>query len=367
MSTKARAIAALAVGCGLPLLAGGTPADAKPDDRPRGAEAGDGPRAVKTDGTSRVVKTDSTSRVVKTDGTSRVVKTGDRSRVVKTGDGPRGAEAGDRSRVVKTGDRSRVVKTGDGPRVVKTGDRPRGVRAGDRPADAETGDRPADVETGDRPADAEVEPVVLRPGHRGESVRSLQKRLHGRGHYFGKINGVYDDQTRFAVWALQKSRGMTPRGEVGRAVWKALDRPARVRPLVPGGAADRVEIDLTRQLLTVYRHRRPVLTSHISSGAQVGYCHNGHCGDAVTPVGDFRVTSRAPGWTTGRLGSMFNSLYFVGGVAIHGSAHVPLRPASHGCVRVPMTVSKRLYEIVGIGDPVYVRGAYKPRSARDKR
>ncbi|HEX4817924.1 MAG TPA: L,D-transpeptidase family protein [Nonomuraea sp.] len=209
-------------------------------------------------------------------------------------------------------------------------------------------------------AETETEAVVLRPGDRGESVRTLQKQLHHRGYYYGKINGVYDDQTRFAVWALQKNRGMTPRGEVGAEIWKALDRPARARPLVPNGGADRVEIDLRDQLLTVYRHRRPVLISHISSGAEVRYCHNGHCGNAITPVGDFRVARRAPGWTTGRLGSMFNSLYFVGGIAMHGSTKVPLHPASHGCVRLPMTVSKRLFEIVDIGDPVYVRGAYKP-------
>ncbi|MFC7589837.1 L,D-transpeptidase [Nonomuraea antimicrobica] len=130
----------------------------------------------------------------------------------------------------------------------------------------------------------------------------------------------------------------------------------RRRPLVPGGAADRVEISLREQLLTVYRKRRPVLYSHISTGAEVRYCEGGRCGTAITPVGDFRVQSRAPGWTTGRLGSMFNSLYFTGAIAMHGSTKVPLHPASHGCVRLPLETSKRLYEIVKVGEPVYVRG-----------
>ncbi|MEW9547135.1 L,D-transpeptidase family protein [Nonomuraea sp. NPDC050783] len=198
--------------------------------------------------------------------------------------------------------------------------------------------------------------VVLRPGDRGEQVRTLQRRLHTGGFYFGRLNGVYDDQTRFAVWAFQKSRGLMPQGAVGPEVWKAFDRRSRRHPLVPGGGARRVEVNLRDQLLTVYRDRHPVLTSHISSGAEVHYCDKGHCGNAITPVGDFRVSKRAPGWTTGALGSMYNSLYFVGGIALHGSTQVPLRPASHGCVRVPMAVSKRLYEIVRIGDPVYVRG-----------
>ncbi|WP_346102577.1 L,D-transpeptidase family protein [Nonomuraea maheshkhaliensis] len=201
-----------------------------------------------------------------------------------------------------------------------------------------------------------VEGALLRPGARGEAVRLLQRRLHAGHYYYGKINGVYDEQTKFAVWALQKNRRMVPKGEVDRQVWKALDKPARRRPLVPNGPPDRVEINLREQFLTVYRDRRPVLFSHISTGAEVRYCEGGRCGNAITPVGDFRVQSRAPGWTTGRLGSMFNSLYFTGGIAMHGSSQVPLRPASHGCVRLPIETSKRLYEIVGIGEPVYVRG-----------
>ncbi|MFB4266257.1 L,D-transpeptidase family protein [Nonomuraea sp. GTA35] len=202
----------------------------------------------------------------------------------------------------------------------------------------------------------QVAGVVLRPGDRGEAVKLLQAKLHRGRYYFGKINGVYDDQTKMAVWALQKHRRLMPQGEVGSRVWAALDRSARHRPLVPGGGPDRVEISLRDQLLTVYRDRKPALITHISSGAEVRYCEDGRCGNAITPVGDFRVSRRAPGWTTGRLGSMFNSLYFVGGIAMHGSTKVPLRPASHGCVRVPLTTSKRLFEMVKIGEPVYVRG-----------
>ncbi|WP_181448666.1 L,D-transpeptidase family protein [Nonomuraea aridisoli] len=204
--------------------------------------------------------------------------------------------------------------------------------------------------------EAERKPVVLRPGDRGAEVVKLQRRLNARGYYFGPVNGRYDEQTKFAVWALQKSRRIPVKGAVEQREWSALERPLRRRPMVSGGPADRVEVNLSAQLLTVYRDRRPVLFSHISSGAQVPYCQNGHCGNAVTPTGDFRVYRRAPGWTTGPLGAMYNSLYIVGGIALHGSRKVPLHPASHGCVRLPMTTSKRLYQIVKIGEPVYVRG-----------
>ncbi|MER6576116.1 L,D-transpeptidase family protein [Nonomuraea sp. NPDC001023] len=197
--------------------------------------------------------------------------------------------------------------------------------------------------------------VVLRPGDRGETVRRLQERLHRNGYYFGRLNGVYDEQTKFGVWAFQKHRHLRPQGAVGPEVWRAFDRPVRMKPLVPRGEADRVEINLRYQLLVVYRHRRPALISHVSTGARVNYCENGHCGNAITPTGDFHVTSRAPGWTEGPLGTMYDSLYFVGGIAMHGSSKVPLRPASHGCVRLPLPTSKRLFDMVKIGEPVYVR------------
>ncbi|MEU6778174.1 L,D-transpeptidase family protein [Nonomuraea angiospora] len=198
--------------------------------------------------------------------------------------------------------------------------------------------------------------IVLRPGDRGDTVRQLQRRLHDGGFYFGQANGIYDEQTRYAVWGFHKSRGMVPRGEVGPKTWTALRRSKGLRPLVPQGGADRIEISLTHQLLTIYRDNRPVLVTHVSTGAEVQYCEKGHCGNAVTPVGDFRVTRKAPGWTTGLLGSMFNSLYFVGGIAMHGSTEVPLRPASHGCVRIPLSTSVRVFNMVKEGEPVYVRG-----------
>ncbi|PZG29466.1 murein L,D-transpeptidase [Spongiactinospora gelatinilytica] len=196
---------------------------------------------------------------------------------------------------------------------------------------------------------------VLRPGDSGMEVKRLQRALDRLGFDPGPVNGRFGHETTTALWAFQKSRGLPTRAAADEYVWRAIDRRRAPQAMVPGGAADRVEINLGRQLLTVYRAHRPVLISHVSTGAEVHYCHNGRCGDAVTPVGDYRVTSKSPGWTTGPLGSMYNSLYFNGGIAMHGSTKVPPRPASHGCVRLPMHVADRLYRMVGVGEPVYVR------------
>ncbi|MFC4011492.1 L,D-transpeptidase family protein [Nonomuraea purpurea] len=312
-----RGIVALAVGCGLPLLA-------TPPTKAASAKAvdtGTGPA----------------------DTTPAETGPGDttRTRTTRTGTVPAGTGPADTTR-------TRTTRTGTVPADT--------TRTGTGPAET----TPTETTTA-RTAPAKAEMVVLRPGDRGANVLLLQRKLRRGGYYFGNVNGVYDDQTKFAVWAFQKKRRLRPQGAVGPGILRALERPARNRPLVPTGADNRVEIDLRNQLLTVYRQRRPVLISHMSTGAERSYCENGHCGNAVTPVGDFRVTKRSPGWSTGPLGAMYNSLYFVGGIAIHGSTKVPLTPASHGCVRIPLTTSVRLYRMVQVGEPVYVRGkAYTP-------
>lgn len=117
---------------------------------------------------------------------------------------------------------------------------------------------------------------------------------------------------------------------------------------------DRVEISLRKQLLIVWRKGRPALVTHVSTGSRRHYCENGRCGFAITPRGRFHVYRPARGWQVGPLGAMYDSLYFHGGIAIHGSISVPLRPASHGCVRVPMTNASRLYGLVQKQEPVHV-------------
>jgi N-acetylmuramoyl-L-alanine amidase len=55
---------------------------------------------------------------------------------------------------------------------------------------------------------------------------------------------------------------------------------------------------------------------------------------------------------------MYNSLYFRGAIAIHGSNHVPPHPASAGCVRVSPAAADQLFAALSIGDPVQVIGSY---------
>ncbi len=58
-------------------------------------------------------------------------------------------------------------------------------------------------------------PPVLRDGHAGSSVLWLQRQLGLLGFYAEVPSGRYDPATRAAVEAFQRSRGLTPDGEVG--------------------------------------------------------------------------------------------------------------------------------------------------------
>ncbi|MEV4377514.1 L,D-transpeptidase family protein [Streptosporangium sp. NPDC049644] len=197
--------------------------------------------------------------------------------------------------------------------------------------------------------------TILKMGSRGIEVHNVKKRLRDLDFPPGNLSSTYDSALRMTVWAFQKANGLRPVDRIDLPTWQALLRPRRIRPLVGYGGSERTEIDLRRQLLTVWRGGKPVLVTHISTGARRSYCEKGHCGFADTPVGDYRVGARVPGWSTGVLGSMFYSVYFNGGIAVHGSTLVPRFPASHGCVRVPLHNAVPLYRLLQPGDPVYVR------------
>ena len=55
-----------------------------------------------------------------------------------------------------------------------------------------------------------------------------------------------------------------------------------------------------------------------------------------------------------KLGTMYNPVYFNYNIAVHGAILVPLEPASHGCVRIPMSVARYFPALVAYGDRIYV-------------
>jgi lipoprotein-anchoring transpeptidase ErfK/SrfK len=192
---------------------------------------------------------------------------------------------------------------------------------------------------------------------RGADVRQLQIGLTALAYYPGPPDGRFGQNTLEALWAFQAVQGLPVTGDAGPATRQALHHPRQPGALVPSGGSLRVEIDLSRQILVLYRSGRIALISHISSGGGYSYCSPSGCGRAITPTGDFRTTAFMPGWVTVPLGQMYDPVFFIGtSYAIHGSASVPLQPASHGCVRMPMVIAEFFHNLVPVpGTPVYIR------------
>ncbi|MBB3930850.1 lipoprotein-anchoring transpeptidase ErfK/SrfK [Kaistia hirudinis] len=112
--------------------------------------------------------------------------------------------------------------------------------------------------------------------------------------------------------------------------------------LLPGSAfADVVaRISLSSQQMVVYVDGIPTYDWAVST-ARSGY---------RTPVGSFRPTRMHKMWYSKKYDNapMPNSIFFLGGYAVHGTPHIRAlgRPASHGCVRLHPDNARTLYSLV---------------------
>jgi len=199
-------------------------------------------------------------------------------------------------------------------------------------------------------------PPGLGTGARGAEVAALEKRLEALSYDVGKVDDVYDQNTAYGVTAFQKVNGMARTGRATDDVIAALATATQPPPLVPNGGENRVEVDIPRQVLFLYKSNTLQKIITISSGSNQRFCSEGWCRRAVTPGGSYGFYRQGHGWETGPLGSLYTPVYFNGGIAVHGSRSVPAQPASHGCIRIPMSVAEWFPNAVHIGMPVHVVG-----------
>jgi lipoprotein-anchoring transpeptidase ErfK/SrfK len=238
------------------------------------------------------------------------------------------------------------------------------VLTGCRPADAPsqaarpaTPSHAAAAAPSPSPAVSASPELVLKPGMRGQAVRLLQRRLAALKYYPGRVNGRFGSNTLEAVWAFQETQGLHPRNAVSSAMRRALDSPRPPKVLVPHGGRLRVEVNMKDQVLVLYKRNHVALVSHVSTAGGYYFCSPNGCGNAITPTGDFTTLSYMPGWIAVPLGQMYNPVFFIGTTfAIHGDTDVPLRPASHGCVRIPLDIAAFFHTLIPTpGTPVYIR------------
>jgi lipoprotein-anchoring transpeptidase ErfK/SrfK len=170
----------------------------------------------------------------------------------------------------------------------------------------------------------------------------------------GKVDGYYDGMTVNAVLAFQKVEHMARNGRATDDVVARIAAATEPASMVPGGGAKRVEVDVNRQILLLFETNALYRVLPVSTGNGKRYCVDGQCAYAHTPGGSFKTTWRVKGWHTSRLGKLYNPIFFNGGIAIHGSLSVPAYPASHGCVRIPMSAAEWFPSRVPRDIPVYV-------------
>jgi hypothetical protein len=198
---------------------------------------------------------------------------------------------------------------------------------------------------------------ILQLGMSGSAVKTLQQRLAALKYYPGSIDGRFGTNTLEAVWAFQEVQGLPGADYVSSAMQWALAHPRAPKVLDRWAGGNRVEVNLAREVLVLYRNNQVELISHVSTGGHYYYCSRGGCGYAVTPTGNFRTGVFMPGWVAVPLGEMYNPVFFIGtAFAIHGDTYVPLAPVSHGCVRIPMDIATFFHKLVKIpGEPVIIR------------
>ncbi len=196
---------------------------------------------------------------------------------------------------------------------------------------------------------------VSGPRLSATEVKAAQARLVELGYWAGAASGPWDATWRHALIAFQKVEWRKPTGVLTRAEWDAMLPTNPPAPRETGPA--HIEVDLARQVLFMVDDAGVV--SHIlpiSTGSGRPFRAPGWQGVAETPCGHFTVFSRGWGWHHSQLGEMYNPLYLVGGIAIHGSLDVPPKPVSHGCIRIPMYAARRLPKLVPREMPVVVYG-----------
>ena len=203
----------------------------------------------------------------------------------------------------------------------------------------------------------DVGPNGIGEGSSGPIVTAYERRLADLHFDPGPVDGTYDINTMYAVTAVQKLWRLPRTGRIDEQTRFVIEHFKYPQPLNPKGPADRVEIDLDKQVLVLWQNYQIRLITTTSTGGGYYFCGgDSGCQYAVTPPGVFHFQRFHQGWDHGKLGELYNPYYFNGGIAVHGYPEVPAYPASHGCARIPMYISQYFYTLVSKGEEVDVIG-----------
>jgi peptidoglycan hydrolase-like protein with peptidoglycan-binding domain len=181
--------------------------------------------------------------------------------------------------------------------------------------------------------------------------REAEALLANLGYWTGRVDGMFDPATRFALVAFQKWEQRTVTGELTTQELNAIRNASR--PTARDGDYEHVEVDVDRQVLLMIDGKGGVRVLPVSTGTDKRFYYDGQESIAYTPRGRFVIYDK----TLGR-DELFPGVYFPnyisGGIAIHGYENVPAQPASHGCIRIPMFAAREVSSRLPLGTIVLV-------------
>src|SRR5262249_11978867 len=147
-------------------------------------------------------------------------------------------------------------------------------------------------------------------GSSGPVVQAYEQRMKDLHFDPGPVDGVFDQQTQYAVVSVQKYFGQPRTGILDTRVALALSHFTYL-PAEPKSEPDRVEIDLDRQVLTAFQNWQPILITTTSTGSGEHFCGGADgCQYAITPTGHYHFYELDHGWKKGKLGAMWNPYFF---------------------------------------------------------
>jgi L,D-transpeptidase catalytic domain len=199
-----------------------------------------------------------------------------------------------------------------------------------------------EAENAGKRATADFKVDVPKHIGKGPTARLFNRSLQEQGFHTGTKGARVTMGTRLAIKAFRKTNRMARSYSYKPSIFRAL-------LMGKGGFEPRhnegrhVEVDISRQVMSLIEGDKPRHTFHVSTGAS----------STPTVRGKFRFYMKQAGYNAKR---MYFSVYFIRGYATHGYNPVPNYNASHGCVRNPIPFSRFIYNWIQIGMPIYVYG-----------
>jgi len=144
------------------------------------------------------------------------------------------------------------------------------------------------------------------------TVSEAQQILHDLGYQARQVNGNLDDETKHALVAFQKVRGLPRTGVIDDATAAAL-RSSSPKTITPqhATAGTHLEVDIAHQVGYTVVDGAVSRIYDVSTGDNTG--------DRITPLGDFHVYYQINFWQYAPLGKLYRPSYITTtGIAVHG-------------------------------------------------